>query len=220
MGRRRDRIKPVSGDLLSANLGVGDEWIADAPGQIDHFFHLAALYDMTAPDELNERVNVQGTHNAVELAGGARRAGACTTSRRSPCRATTDGTFREDMFDEGQNAAVAVSPHEVRERADRPRRRRSCRGACTGPSIVVGHSQTGEIDKIDGPYYFFKALQRAAPLCCPSGCRCSAPSSADTNIVPVDYVAAATRPHRPPPARRRAGVPPDGAEVAALERPS
>ena len=32
------------------------------------------------------------------------------------------------------------------------------------PSIVVGHSMTGEIDKIDGPYYFFKAIQRARQL--------------------------------------------------------
>ena len=28
------------------------------------------------------------------------------------------------------------------------------------PGAVLGHSQTGFIDKIDGPYYFFKALQR------------------------------------------------------------
>ena len=26
--------------------------------------------------------------------------------------------------------------------------------------IVVGHSKTGEIDKIDGPYYFFRSIQR------------------------------------------------------------
>ena len=28
------------------------------------------------------------------------------------------------------------------------------------PAIVIGHSQTGEMDKIDGPYYFFKAIQK------------------------------------------------------------
>ena len=28
------------------------------------------------------------------------------------------------------------------------------------PGIVVGHSQTGEMDKIDGPYYAFKLIQR------------------------------------------------------------
>src|SRR5208337_4831216 len=28
------------------------------------------------------------------------------------------------------------------------------------PGIVVGDSRTGEIDKIDGPYYFFKLIQK------------------------------------------------------------
>jgi hypothetical protein len=28
------------------------------------------------------------------------------------------------------------------------------------PGVVLGHSTTGFIDKIDGPYYFFKALQK------------------------------------------------------------
>ena len=28
------------------------------------------------------------------------------------------------------------------------------------PAVVVGNSQTGEMDKIDGPYYFFKAIQK------------------------------------------------------------
>jgi nucleoside-diphosphate-sugar epimerase len=55
------------------------------------------------------------------------------------------------------------------------------------PGIVVGDSKTGEIDKIDGPYYFFKLIQkmrRAMPAWMPmiglEGSR--------LNIVPVDYV--------------------------------
>ena len=30
------------------------------------------------------------------------------------------------------------------------------------PGIVIGHSVTGEIDKIDGPYYSFKLIQKFA----------------------------------------------------------
>ena len=32
------------------------------------------------------------------------------------------------------------------------------------PAIVVGHSKTGEMDKIDGPYYFFKPIQKVRHL--------------------------------------------------------
>src|SRR4029077_14754308 len=59
------------------------------------------------------------------------------------------------------------------------------------PSIVVGHSMTGEIDKIDGPYYFFKALQRAGRVL-PEWLPLLGPYPGWTNIVPVDFVAAAT----------------------------
>jgi thioester reductase-like protein len=57
------------------------------------------------------------------------------------------------------------------------------------PAVVVGHSQTGEMDKIDGPYYFFKVLRLAARF--PDLLPVPAPRMGKTNIVPVDFVAAA-----------------------------
>ena len=58
------------------------------------------------------------------------------------------------------------------------------------PGIVVGHSETGEMDKIDGPYYFFsliKRLRHALPAWFPL----AGPEGGQTNIVPVDFVAKA-----------------------------
>src|SRR5829696_8558231 len=45
------RIKPVVGDLTEERLGVSDEEVDRLRGSVDHFFHLAAIYDMTADDE-------------------------------------------------------------------------------------------------------------------------------------------------------------------------
>ena len=73
------------------------------------------------------------------------------------------GLFREDMFDEGQKLADPYSRTKfeseklVRDEATVPWR-------VYRPGIVVGHSQTGEMDKIDGPYYFFKVIQRLRDL--------------------------------------------------------
>ena len=58
------------------------------------------------------------------------------------------------------------------------------------PAIVVGHSKTGEMDKIDGPYYFFKAIQKVRHAL-PEWVPLIGPELGYTNIVPVDYVAAA-----------------------------
>jgi thioester reductase-like protein len=56
------------------------------------------------------------------------------------------------------------------------------------PAIVVGHSQTGEMDKIDGPYYFFKLIQKLRGWL-PQWFPLVGPELGNTNVVPVDYVA-------------------------------
>ncbi|MEA2320023.1 MAG: hypothetical protein QOD44_4212, partial [Solirubrobacteraceae bacterium] len=58
-----DRIKPVTGDLSEPRLGVSEE-DREALAGVEHFFHLAAIYDMTADEERNSRLNVNGTQNA------------------------------------------------------------------------------------------------------------------------------------------------------------
>src|SRR5712672_2349589 len=55
------RIEPVLGDLRRPLLGLEQERVAELRGKINHFFHLAAVYDMTAPAEQNTAVNVGGT---------------------------------------------------------------------------------------------------------------------------------------------------------------
>ncbi len=55
---------------------------------------------------------------------------------------------------------------------------------------MVGNSETGEMDKIDGPYYFFKLLQRLRAAL-PEWFPLAGPEGGQTNIVPVDFVAKA-----------------------------
>jgi len=54
----------VVGDLSELMLGVSEEDRERLRGEIDHFFHLAAIYDMTADPERNEKLNVGGTLGA------------------------------------------------------------------------------------------------------------------------------------------------------------
>src|SRR4030081_2970194 len=97
-----ERIKPVIGDLGSSRLGVSDETLAElTAGGIDHFFHLAAVYDMTADEERNRIANVEGTRNAIALAN-ALEAGRFHHVSSIAAAGKYQGLFREDMFDEGQ----------------------------------------------------------------------------------------------------------------------
>jgi NAD(P)-dependent dehydrogenase (short-subunit alcohol dehydrogenase family) len=185
-GAPPERIVPVIGDLTAPLLGVSEEDRGTLAGA-DHFFHLAAVYDMAADEETNRRANVEGTQNAIDLANelGVKRfhhASSIAVSGRYR------GLFREDMFDEGQKLADPYSATKfesekmVRERLEVPWR-------VYRPGIVVGHSQTGEMDKIDGPYYFFKVIQRLRHAL-PPWMPVVGLEGGTINIVPVDFVAA------------------------------
>jgi NAD(P)-dependent dehydrogenase (short-subunit alcohol dehydrogenase family) len=183
------RVVPVAGDLSQPSLGVSEEDLVAMRGEVDHFFHLAAIYDITAGAEAQEIANVEGTRHAVELAG-AIEAGCFHQVSSIAAAGLYRGEWREDMFDEAERLDTNPyfrTKHEserlVREECPRPWR-------VYRPGIVVGDSRTGEIDKIDGPYYFFKTLQRLRRVL-PSWLPTIGVEGGEINIVPVDYVAAA-----------------------------
>ncbi|WP_148612874.1 SDR family oxidoreductase [Nocardioides rubriscoriae] len=182
------RVVPVIGDLSEERLGVDEEWVAAHRGQVDHVFHLAAIYDMTADDATNQVMNVGGTRNAVELAG-ALEAGCFHQVSSVAAAGDYHGRFDETMFDEGQ---VLPSPYHrtkyesekiVREESTVPWR-------VYRPAIVVGHSETGAMDKVDGPYYFFPVMKMLRDRL-PSWLPLVGVELGETNVVPVDYVAKA-----------------------------
>ncbi len=183
------RVVPISGDLSQPGLGVSEEDLLTLRGGVDHFFHLAAIYDMAAGAEAQEVANVEGTRHAVELAG-AIEAGCFHQVSSIAAAGLYEGTWREDMFEQAENLDTHPyfrTKHEservVREECGRPWR-------VYRPGIVVGDSRTGEIDKVDGPYYFFKLLQRARRVL-PSWLPTVGVEGGEINIVPVDFVAAA-----------------------------
>jgi NAD(P)-dependent dehydrogenase (short-subunit alcohol dehydrogenase family) len=182
------RIRPVLGDVSKPLLGLQPEQVAELRGTIDHFFHLAAVYDMTADEAQDRLANVEGTRHAVALAG-VLDAGCLHHASSIAVAGAYRGVFREDMFDEGQ--PLEHPYHRTKFEAEQiVRAETAVPWRVYRPSIVVGHSQTGEMDKIDGPYYFFKLIQRLGGAV-PSWLPLVAPELGDTNVVPVDYVVAA-----------------------------
>jgi NAD(P)-dependent dehydrogenase (short-subunit alcohol dehydrogenase family) len=182
------RIHPVVGDLVQERLGLSSEALAALESKIDHFFHLAAVYDMTADADTNRIANVEGTRHAVELAN-AIGAGCLHHVSSIAVAGLYKGLFREDMFDEGQKLDHPY--HRTKFEAEKIARSQT-RGPWRvyRPAIVVGNSSTGEMDKIDGPYYFFTAIKKARHYL-PGWFPLVGPEFGYTNIVPVDYVASA-----------------------------
>jgi len=188
-GTGAKRVIPVTGDLTKPMLGIPAKKRRELEGKIDHLFHLAAIYDLMADAESQIRVNVDGTQNTVKFAENIKvkrfhHMSSIASAGLYP------GVFREDMFEEaqGMDNAYFRTKHDsegvVRNECKVPWR-------IYRPGIVVGHSETGVIDKIDGPYYFFKLIQKMRKIM-PSWMPTLGIEGGRINIVPVDYVVDAT----------------------------
>ncbi|MCL4746932.1 MAG: SDR family oxidoreductase, partial [Burkholderiaceae bacterium] len=184
-GASAKRAIPVVGDISKPGCGLKAPDRKALQGQVKHFFHLAAIYDLKADADDQRRVNVEGTRNVVALANELK-AGCFHHVSSIAAAGMFEGMFREDMFEEAENLenpyfstkheseAIARSELKVPWRIYRP-------------ALVVGDSKTGEMDKIDGPYYFFKLIQRMRQIV-PPWMPTIGIEGGRINIVPVDFV--------------------------------
>lgn len=179
------KLEFVLGNLREPDLGLEPSVLELLKGDIQHFFHLGAIYDLKADREAQLAVNVQGTKFAVQL---AKNLEAETFHLMSSIAAAGlyPGVFREDMFEE----AVGLKHPYFSTKHESERIVREAEGLnfrIYRPSFVVGDSRNGEMDKVDGPYYLFKGLKTIrnalppwTPLMGVEGGR--------FNLVPVNFV--------------------------------
>ena len=188
-GSAAKRLQVLNGDITTPGL-VSPADFKKLQGKVDHVFHLAAVYDMNMDDATADRVNNEGTRNVVAFAN---ELGAPAVLHHVSSVAVAGGDFvgkfTEDMFDEGQRIEHPYyrtkfqSEAIVRDEARVPFR-------IYRPGVVVGHSETGEMDKIDGPYYFAKAIQKISYRV-PKWLPLLGIEGGKVALAPVDYVAAA-----------------------------
>jgi NAD(P)-dependent dehydrogenase (short-subunit alcohol dehydrogenase family) len=180
-----DRVKGISGDLTLDRLGVSDADVKLLSGKVKHFFHVAAIYDLNADYASQEAANVEGTRRAIDVAESIK-AGCFHHVSSIAAAGVYNGVFREDMFEEAEGLKHPYfrTKHDseglVRKHCDVPWR-------VYRPGMVLGHSETGEIDKIDGPYYFFKLIQKMRDML-PPWVPTIGLEGSRLNMVPVDYV--------------------------------
>lgn len=198
-GEQAQRLHLVSGDITVPGLVAAEDFQRLA-GRIDHVFHLAAVYDMSMDDATADLVNNEGTRHVVDFANAL--GGAVRLHHVSSIAVAGEdfvGRFGDDMFDEGQPLhhpyyrTKFESEKIVRDEARVPFR-------VYRPGAVVGDSRTGEMDRVDGPYYFFKTIQKLS-YAVPKWLPLLGIQGGRVTLVPVDYVAAAMDhiAHKPEP---------------------
>ena len=178
------RVVPVTGDLGKASLGVAKKWVGEHRGKVDHFFHLAAIYDMTADDDTNQRLNVDGTRHALELATAL---GVGCLHHVSSVAAAGDfhGRFTRPCSTRASPSLRRTTGPSTRPSSSSGRRR-PCRGASTAPRSSSATPSPARSTRSTGPTTSSRRSGGCATL--PRAPFVGA-DLGNTNVVPVDYVA-------------------------------
>lgn len=184
-----ERIEIVAGDITDRRLGLDEETYGRLASEVTVLYHLAAIYDLSVPLELAEKVNIEGTGNVLDFCA------ACESLERHNYVSTAyvagkrTGRIYEHELALGQGFKNHYESTKfqaevwVRERMD------EIPTTIFRPAIVVGDSQTGQTQKFDGPYFALRfissVLERGAPV--PNIGSTEAPF----NVVPVDFIVTA-----------------------------
>ncbi|HSK25379.1 MAG TPA: SDR family oxidoreductase [Jiangellales bacterium] len=156
----RDRIALVEGDITRPDLGT-DPAARDRLDEVSEVWHLAAVYDLTVPEILARRVNVDVTARILQFCRSRPRfdrlqyVSTCYVSGRY------EGDFTEDALDEGQTFRNHYESTKFdAEMLVRKAMASGLPATIYRPGIVVGDSRTGETQKYDGPYFLATFLRR------------------------------------------------------------
>lgn len=183
---QQDRIHLYQGDISQPRLGLTETTLEKLKSLTIEFFHLAAIYDIEAPETLQQTVNVHGTQHALDaaVAMGARRFHHASSIAVG---GFYKGEFEEDMLDE---AGALDNPYLQTKHDAEKRVRLESRipWRIYRPGMIIGHSRTGEITKVDGPYFFFHSIRKLRDAV-PAWMPLVGIEGGRLNLAPVDYVA-------------------------------
>ncbi|MGI8594632.1 MAG: SDR family oxidoreductase [Solirubrobacteraceae bacterium] len=184
------RIELLAGDIATRGMGLEDTDRERLAADVRRVYHLAAIYNLSVSLETAQRVNVDGTGNVLELCLAAESLERLVYVSTAYVAGWRKGVVYEHELVMGQSfknhyeSTKFQAEAWVRGLLDR------VPTTILRPAIVVGDSRTGETDKFDGPYYLLRAISRAKAL--GRGLPQFARDDAPFNVVPVDYVVAAT----------------------------
>jgi thioester reductase-like protein len=182
---RATGVEVLEGDVSKMHLGLSGAEYKKLVGSVAEIWHLAASDDLAADRAALWRVNVEGTHNVLELARvvpGLVRFNHFSSAFVSGDRA---GVIGEEELETGQGFGNAYEESKLQAELLLRRAMPEIPATIYRPGIVVGDTATGQLDRLDGPYYSALRLVSSpltTPLPLPDG------GGAPLHLVPVDFV--------------------------------
>jgi thioester reductase-like protein len=180
------RLDVLEGDIAKRRLGVSDYDWGRLTAEVRHVFHLAAVYDLSVPLELAQRVNVDGTGNVLELCAACERLERLNYVSTAFVAGVREGVVYEHELELGQGFKNHYESTKFQAEVWVRQELERVPTTIYRPAIVVGDSRSGETQKFDGPYFMLRVIsfceRHGTPI--PQFGRSGAPF----NVVPVDFV--------------------------------
>lgn len=184
-GGNDGRAEILVGDVCDMDLGLSSHEYHALCKELTWIHHLAGIYFMGVDDETARRVNVTGTRTVLELAKDAPNLERVVHWSTVMVSGDRKGTFYEEDLDVGQKFHNAYERTKYEAEKLVRTAMRDMPITVVRPGIIVGDSHTGQIDKLDGPYYLLVLIATNA-----SGLRLPLLGKGDAplHLVPIDYV--------------------------------
>ncbi len=183
----RARVTLLDGDAAAMDLGLSGAEFKRVAAEVDIIHHAAQVTYLAVDEKFAEAVNVRATREALELARAATHLRAFVHHSTAYVSGDRRGAVLESDVDVGQHPRNIVE--QTKLRAEKiVRAARDVPSIVLRPTLIVGDSQTGEVDRLDGPYLLVLLMLTAPP---DFAIPLPTEGNARLDMVPVDWVARA-----------------------------
>src|SRR6185436_4017483 len=182
---QRARTELLAGDTSDMDFGLSGKRFLELSRRIDVVHHCAFATYAGVRRHAAERTNIGGTAEVLELCEGGERGCRLVMWSTASVSGKLQGRVAESELVQPPSFPSVVE--ETRFRAEQMVRASMDHVPTTilRPSIIVGDSRSGEIDRMEGPYLLILLM-----LSSPVDLRVPLPGRGDAllNLVPIDYV--------------------------------
>ncbi|MFW5968158.1 MAG: SDR family oxidoreductase [Persicimonas sp.] len=180
-----ERYQILAGDVVALDLGLSGTEYLELVANVTDIYHIASIWYLGADEEQIYNVNVEGARNVIDAALEMERLERLNHFSTAFVAGKRTGVIMEEELEEGQHFR---NPYErTKYEAEKAMRQAMTQVPISiyRPSIVVGDSRTGEIDRMAGPYYLMNLIVQM-----PEPVPILMPGKGDKplNVVPIDYV--------------------------------
>lgn len=180
-----DRYQILSGDVVALDLGLSGTEYLELVANVTDIYHIASIWYLGADKDEIWSVNLEGARNVIDAALEMENLERLNHFSTAFVAGKRTGVIMEEELEEAQSFRNLYE--RTKYEAEKAMREAMAHVPISvfRPSIVVGDSGTGEIDRMAGPYYLMNLIiqmPESVPILMPGK------GDKPLNLVPIDFV--------------------------------